>query len=544
MQRGVGGSMGMDSKLISRRALLSTAGLGGLSLTAMLTGCGDVSNYPESWEDVTPQAGKPSRGGVLRYGLSTEPVNFEPHVSSGAASDVVRVLNYSALLAYDANGEIVGDLATEYGWESDTAFKVKIPRDVRFHDGSSLTVEDVVFSFMRIMDPDTAATAASLFSDVERVEADGNDSVRFVLKQPNNAFEFALADAGARIVSQKWIESGADPLIEVMGSGPFRFTERVPGVSILVERFDDYYNPELPYLNAIQFTPLEDDYARVTALRTASVDMIDYIPATHVDVIETNPQLRVYSDDSFGFGLVGFVTSAPPFNDKRVRQAVAHSIDREAALQTAFLGQGRAMTGGLMPEVVAPYATELDGSITYDPEKAKHLLKQAGLSNLDMQMITTSSYSVIARPAEAILPALRKSGISPHMERQEWLSFQETVTAKTFPTFAWGTALKYGHPAALSEIIGSSSRWAKFMDFDDSNIDGLLQEAKRQTDTTKANDLYYEVENRLLDEMPCTFTLRRIQGEAAHKYVRGYYHPPKGAWTQVSLRETWIEGER
>lgn len=534
----------MDSRLITRRALLGTAGLGGLSLTALLAGCGDVTGYPESWEEVTAQPGSPSRGGVLRYGLSTEPVNFEPHVSSGAASDVIRELTYSALLTYDANGEIVGDLATEFGWESDTAYKAKIPQGVSFHDGSTLTVDDVVFSFNRIMDPDTAASAASLFTDVDRVEADGNDSVRFVLKQPNNAFEFALADSAARIVSRQWLESGADPLIEVMGSGPFRFTERVPGVSILLERFDDYFVPELPYLNAIHFTPLEDDYARVTALRTASVDMIDYIPATHVDVIETNPQLKVYSDDTFGFGLVGFVTSSPPFNDKRVRQAVAHSIDREAALQTAFLGQGRAMTGGLMPEVVAPYADELEGSVTYDPEKAKHLLRQAGLTNLDMQMITTSSYSVIARPAEAILPALRKSGISPRMQRQEWLSFQETVTAKTYPTFAWGTALKYGHPAALNEIIGSSSRWAKFMDFDDGQVDDLLLQAKRQTDQAKANELYLEVEKRLLDEMPCTFTLRRVQGEAAHDYVQGYFHPPKGAWTQASLRETWIEGER
>ena len=531
----------MDPKNISRRALLGAAGFGGLSLTAMLAGCGDINNYPDSWDSVSPQSGKPNKGGVLRYGLSTEPVNFEPHVSSGAASDIIRVLTYSALLTYDKNGEVTGDLAVDYEWANPTEFKAKIPTNVRFHDGTLLTADDVVYSYQRIMDPDTAATAASLFSDVHRVESRGTDTIVFTLKRPNNAFEFSLADAGARIVSKKWIENGADAQTQVMGTGPFKFIERVPGVSILLEEFGDYFVPDLPYLKAIEFTPFKDDYARVTALRTATVDMIDYVPSTHVDVIERNPQLKVFSDDAFGFGLLGFVTTRPPFDDKRVRQAVAYSIDRKAALETAYLNHGQVMTGGLMPSAIAPYAETLEDSVGYDPDKAKYLMKQAGLSSLDMQIITTSSYSVIARPAEAMLPSLRKTSINPTLDRQEWLSFQATVEARKYPSFVWGTALKYGHPGAISEIIGSSSRWAKFMDFSDEKIDKLLADAKRQTNKNVANEIYHETEKLLLDRMPCTFTLRRIQGEAAHQYIKGYFHPPKGAWNQIALRETWIE---
>lgn len=532
----------MTREFLTRRSVLTAAGTAGMGFA--LAGCGAVANYPDSWNDISTGNGEPNRGGVLHYGLSTEPVNFEPHVSSGAASDVIRQMLYNGLLQYDPDGEIVPDLALEHGWAGDTAYRVKIRTDVRFHDGSKMTASDVVFSMRRIIDPDTSSTAAPLFRSVERVDASSSDTIVFTLREPDRAFPFALADPCANVISKQWIESGADPLLEVMGTGPFTFVERVPGVSIVIERFDDYFVPELPYLNAIEFTPMEDDYARVTALRTATVDMIDYIPSTHVDVIENNSQLEVYSDSVFGFGVLGFVTSRPPFDDKRVRQAVACSIDRDAALETAFLGHGRPITGGLVPDEVAPYASQLEGAVEYDPERASHLLRKAGRDDLDLSIITTSSYSVISRPAEAMLPSLQESVVNPRLTRQEWLSFQETVEAKKYPSFAWGTSLKFGHPAALSEVVASGSRWAKFMDFNDKRTDDLLAEARRSKNTSLSNELFMEVEKRVLDEMPLTYTLRRIQGEASHKYVRGFSHPPKGAWTQVSLRGVWLEEER
>jgi len=532
----------MTREFLTRRKLLTAAGTVGLGIG--LAGCGGVTSYPESWDNISPGNGDPNRGGVLRYGLSTEPVNFEPHVSSGAASDVIRQMLYNGLLQYDSNGEIVPDLAIEHGWSNNTTYKVRIRTNVTFHDGSTMTADDVVFSMRRIIDPDTSSTAAPLFRSVKSIEKSGSDTISFSLNEPDTAFPFALADPAANVISKKWIESGADPLLEVMGTGPFKFVERVPGVSIVIERFDNYFIPELPYLNAIEFTPMEDDYARVTALRTATVDMIDYIPSTHVDVIQNNPQLEVYSDSVFGFSVLGFVTSKPPFDDKRVRQAVAYSIDRDAALETAYLGHGQSITGGLVPDEIAPYASQLDGTVGYDPDKAAHLLRQAGREDLDLSIITTSSYSVISRPAEAMLPSLQASVVNPRLTRQEWLSFQETVEAKTYPSFAWGTSLKFGHPAALSELVASGSRWAKFLDYNDKHTDELLAEARRTKNSNLSNELFMEVEKRVLDEMPLTYSLRRIQGEAAHKYVRNFAHPPKGAWTQVSLRGVWLEDDR
>ncbi|WP_220446889.1 ABC transporter substrate-binding protein [Nonomuraea deserti] len=524
---------------MSRRSFLAG---GAVALgTTTLAACGNPVTLPESMEAVRPRPGGPNRGGALHFGLSTDPANLDPHVSTGSASDYLRQLAYNGLVQYDGSGEIVADLATEFGWTDERTYKVRLRPDVQFHDGSALTTDDVVFSFRRMMDENTAATSGPLLDQVASIEAVDATTVVFTFKQPDVAFPFALAAPTSNIVSRKWIESGANTKTQVMGTGPFRFVERIPGVSTTFVRFDDYFEPELPYLNGIVFQPMSDDYARVTALRTATVDMIDYVPATHVGVITGNPRLRFASDKTFGFGFVGFVTSRRPFDDVRVRRAVAMSINRPSVLDTALLGNGRPMDGALMPEIFAPYARQLDDSTPYDPEQAKYLLKQAGQEGLTLPVVTTSSYSVIARPAQAMLPGLRAAGMNVNLTQQEWLTFRASVAAKTFPVHSWGTAPKFGDPASLRDFIGGTGTFAKNLDFQDDRIDDLLDQGRRTTDPALRNEIYLEAEKRALELVPMTYTVRREQGEAHYRYVRGYEHPPKGAWTATALRRTWME---
>ncbi|MFE9313143.1 ABC transporter substrate-binding protein [Streptomyces sp. NPDC006706] len=524
---------------MNRRSFLvgGAAALG----TATLAACGNPATLPKSMEAVRPGAGGPSRGGVLHFGLSTDPANLDPHVSTGSASDYLRQLVYNGLVQFDGAGEIVADLASEFGWADRLTYKVRLRPKVAFHDGSAMTAEDVVFSFRRMMDKETAATSGQLLDAVESVEAADATTVVFRLTQPDVAFPFALAAPTSNVVSKRWIESGANTKTQMMGTGPFRFVERIPGVSTTFVRFEHYFEPELPYLNGIVFQPMGDDYARVTALRTATVDMIDYVPATHVGVITRNPRLQFASDRTFGFGFVGFVTSKPPFNDVRVRKAIALSINRPSVLDTALLGHGQPMDGALMSDSFARYARQLDGTMPYDPEQARFLLKQAGHEGLALPVVTTSSYSVIARPAQAMLPGLRAAGLKVELIQQEWLTFRASVAAKTFPVHSWGTAPKFGDPASLADFIGGTGAFAMNLDFQDDRIDELLAQGRQTADPGLRDEIYLEAERRALELVPMTYTVRREQGEAHYHYVKGYQHPPKGAWTAVALRRTWME---
>ncbi len=166
---------------ISRRQFFQ-AGAGAALASGLIVPAGvGASPSPRITFPTSRLQAEPTRGGVLRYGLSTDPSNFEPHVSTGAASSVVKVMVYAQLLTYDNDANLIGNLAEQFGWVDDTTYEVKLRDGVTWHDGSPVTVDDVIFTYNRIKDPATAATLAPRLADVETIEAGDGNVVRFRL---------------------------------------------------------------------------------------------------------------------------------------------------------------------------------------------------------------------------------------------------------------------------------------------------------------------------------------------------------------------------
>lgn len=537
------GGLGSRTDGVSRRRLLQTATL--LGGAAAFGGAGLRPGAAAGPRIVFPrtraQDAQPKAGGVLRYGLSTDPANFEPHVSTGAASGAVKLMVHANLLTYDEAGQITGNLAERFGWVDDRTYEVALRPGAVFHSGAPVTPDDVVFSFNRIRDPATAATNAPRLADVEAIEAAEGNVVRFRLARPNVTLPYVLADNNSMIVSRAWIESGVDPKTTMMGAGPFRFVERQPGIVVRLERNQEYFVEGLPYLDGIDFQPMPDDNARVTALRSGSVDFIDYVPYTQMDVIAKSEDLQFKSDTTLGFGWMGFIADRDPVNNLKVRQAFAYGMDREKMAQTAFSGHGTAITGGLIPEGWVGYAPELEGTYAVDYDRAKALLKEAGHDKLAIDILSTSTYSVIARPAEAAQAELKNANIEGNLQMQEWLTFRQTVTDGTYPVHVWGSSPAFNDPDFLSEYVGSNGFFAKQIHFADERIDQLLVEGRQSTDAARRNDIYREVQARVLELLPWTYLVRREQGEAMAADVMGYTHVAAGGWSQITLRQLWLD---
>ena len=486
-------------------------------------------------------AGTPKKGGILRYGLSTDPSNFEPHISTGAASSAVKIMIYSTLITYDTQGQLIGDLAESFGWPDNKTFEVKLRQGVQFHNGDTLTPDDVVFTFQRIKDPKTAASNAPYLADVDTIEAGDNNVVRFRLKQPNATLPYGIADASSLIVSKKWITSGVDPKTTMMGTGPFTFVERKPGVSITLTRNPHYFVPNLPYLDGITIQPMADDNARVTALRSGSVDFIDYVPYTQMDIIQKSSDLVFKSDKVLGFGWLAFIVDRKPVDDVRIRQAFAYGMDRQKMVDVAFSGHGEPITGGIIPKGWVGYSPDLEGTYKPNYDKSKQLLQAAGTSPLNIDVLTTSTYSVIQRPAIAAQAELKNASINANLVQQEWLPFNDTVKAGTYAVHIWGSAPAFNDPDFLSRYVGSTGFFAQQIHFKDDQIDQWLVQGRQTLDPALRGEIYHNIEKRVLDLAPWTYLIRREQGEAMQKYVKGYTHLAAGSWTQITLRETWLD---
>jgi peptide/nickel transport system substrate-binding protein len=528
---------------VSRRRLFkSGAGLAlasGLVLPAGVSASnlGQHLTFPR----YAAQEETPVDGGILRYGLSTDPSNFEPHVTTGAASATVKMMVYSQLLTYADDGSFIGNLAEEFGWVDELTYRVKVYDGVKFHDGSPLTVDDIIFTFNRIKDPETAATMAGRLADVAEVVAgEGENEVLFKLSQPNVVLPYALADLNTGIVSRAWIESGVDTKTTMMGTGPFKFVERQPGIVIRLEKNPDYFVPGLPHLDGIDFQPMPDDNARVTALRSGTVDFIDYVPYTQMTTIEEDPNLVFTSDSLLGFGWIGFNFDLAPVNDVKVREAFAYGLDRERMVQIAFAGHGAPITGGLIPEGWIGYSPDLEGKFNADYARSQSLLTEAGVNPLNIDIVSTSTYTVISRPAEAAQAELVNAGINGNLVMQEWLTFRQSVADGTYPVHVWGSSLAYNDPDALSDYYASNGYMAQQFRFSDERLDALLTEGRQTQDEAKRDEIYQEVQAIVAEIFPMIYTIRRTQGEAHSTKVKGYVHIAAGGWTQVNLRNVWL----
>lgn len=520
----------------SRRGFVGAGSVAAGGLLVPKVGASSIITFPTAR---MAQDEEPKTGGTLIFGLSTDPSNFEPHVSTGAASASVKQTVYSTLLVNNPDQEIEGDLAEEYGWIDGNIYQVTLREGVTFHDGSDLTADDVVYSLKRIQDPETAATNASFFAEVNDISAVDERTVNITFNRPFAAFPMILANANSLIISQAWMEAGNDPMTDMMGTGPFTFVERVPGVSITVEQYSDYYIEGLPYLDAIIFQPMADDTTRMTALRSGSVDFVDYVPYTQMDIIMDDPNFEFASDSVTGWGWVGFNHEMDPVSDKLVRQAISHGMNRDTMVTTAFAGHGSPITGGLIPEGMTGYAPELEGTFNGDYELAQSLLDEAGHSQLEVDMVSTSSYSVIQRPAEAAQAELQNAEIEVDLELQEWLTFRQTVADGTFPTHGWGTSFNYDDPDFLWNYMHSTGNSTQWFRFADDELDTLLEEGRFETDEALRNEIYHDVQVRAADVVPIIFTIRRTQGEAMASYVKGYTH--LNTWSTITLRETWLD---
>ncbi len=284
---------------------------------------------------------------------------------------------------------------------------------------------------------------------------------------------------------------------------------------------------------------MPDDTSRVTALRGGSVDFIDYVPYTQMKIISDDPAYTFKYDDVTGFNWFGFVHDEDPVSNVEVRRAFALGMDRETMVNAAFAGNGSPITGGLIPEGMIGYSPDLQGTYEADYERSKSLLADAGLNPLEIEMLSTSTYSVISRPAQAAQAELEQANINANLELQEWLTFRQSVADATHPTHVWGTAIAYGDPDFLWQLLHSQGTYAEWFHFSDEKLDALLDEGRTSTDEELRNEIYHDVEARTLEILPWSYLIRRRQGEAMAAKVKNYNH--LDSWNGIMLRQVWID---
>jgi peptide/nickel transport system substrate-binding protein len=377
------------------------------------------------------RAGGINQGGTLRVGFSGTLVDLDPQTSQSLADQQLLENVYRGLtrLKSPTDPTPEGDVASSWTVSSNQlSWTFKLRPGVKFQDGKPVTAADVVYSMDRIMNPKTVATLRSDLAPVKRVVAVDPHTVRFDLKKPYSILPIVLqTPAWAAIVPKG---SGATLAKQPNGTGPFAFDSQVRNTSLTLKRFPGYWEQGEPHVSKVVFTFLADENARVNALRSNQVDLVDSVPFERVASLQGDKSLSVVRFASSWVDELGLNTHRKPFSDVRVRQAIAHALNRAQIAKVATFGLGDPMTSMVAP--TSPIKVQAP-SLSYNPGQAKKLLAAAGYAkgfSMSFSPCGGDAFPAMRRAGEVIVRQLAAVGIKATQQSLESGVWADKVITK------------------------------------------------------------------------------------------------------------------
>ena len=466
--------------------------------------------------------------GTLRFGLSSYPPNISPWANTGTAAATIKLMIYRGLTGWAPDGSLRGELAESWVAEGTKAWVFKL-RDATFQNGEKVTSADVKWTIEQVSGEKSTAYLRAQMQDVEAVETPDDKTVRFVMKAPAATLPLMMANFHMPIISRI-----SDPKTPV-GAGPFTITAQERGVSIDLEANPKYYKPGLPKLKAVRAVAYADENLRVAALQAGDIDLIEYVPWQSMEAITKDPKLVLDAVDGPYMYLV-FNGTKPPFNDARVRKAVAHAIKREEIVKAAFFGRGSSLAHLPIPKASEFFNAELENGWNYDPALSKKLLAEAGVGEgFTCSFLSTAQYGMHKDSAEVVQQNLAAIGIKAELNLPDWATRITIGNRGQYDLAMMGDAADSNDPDGVAKSIDGSlsATYSRSFGMKTEKLTALLKAGRAEFDAAKRKAIYKEMEALAIQEVPMVGLAWRSQGYAMQKRVGGFKNLP-GALTFYS----------
>lgn len=360
----------------------------------------------------------------ISVGMVLEPPNLDPTAGAAAAIDEVVYANvFEGLARFDSTGAVQPALAKSWEISEDgLEYTFMLQENVMFHDGTGFDAEDVKFSLDRARAEDSVNAQKALFADIASVDVVDAATVKVTLSQPNGSFIFNMAWGDAVMVAPESAENNAT---NPVGTGPFTFVDWVQGDHVEIARNPDYWGTPVA-LETAEFKFIADATAAFAAMMAEDVDAFPNFPAPEtLPQLEADPRFTVIVGSTEGETILSTNNLQPPFDNVKVREALAYAIDRQAIIDGAMFGYGTPIGTHFAPH--NPAYIDLTGMSAYDPEKAKALLAEAGFAEGFETTLKLPPPPYARRGGEIIAAQLREVGINVEISNLEWAQWLEEV---------------------------------------------------------------------------------------------------------------------
>ncbi|MBO0678329.1 ABC transporter substrate-binding protein [Mycolicibacterium sp. S2-37] len=433
--------------------------------------------------------------GNLIAAIAGEPDQLDPHKTSAYFSFEVLENIFDTLVEPDADLEMRPALAESWEVSPDQRqWTFHLRRGVSFHDGSPFTADDVVFSYRRIIDEQL--TNVDKFSSVTDVTAVDPATVRITVSQPTpNLLTNLGGFKGMAIVSRANVESGQIATRPV-GTGPFSFAGATSGDSITLRANPDYWGSP-PRISGVTFRFISEPSTALSALQAGEVDWTDSIPPQRVSQLRGDESLRLAVTPSNDYWYLALNIAKAPWNDVRVRQAIAYGIDRDAIVQAT--SYGTAAKNQLAIPDGNPWYTPYD-TYSYDVDRAKSLLAEAKAQPQTLDMLVTSEYPETVTAAQIIADNLAPLGITVDIRTVDFATWLDEQNSGNFDMLMMGW-LGNIDPADFYYAQHHTEGPNNAQKFSDPEVDRLLDAGRTETDRDKRRDVYARAATLIADKV-------------------------------------------
>lgn len=442
----------------------------------------------------------------IQVGL--EPTSMDVSTTSGAALEMLLIPNvYEGLVDKDGEGGFEPALASEWTISDDgTVYDFTIREGVTFHSGQPMTVDDVVWSFERVIADDSTNPDAGLMTGVASVAAEGDDGVTITLDKPDSDFLEALTSNAGIVFEQ---DSTVDLANQTNGTGPYTLAQWNQGSTASLARFDGYWGEPARNAEAV-FHFMTDATAAATALQAGEIDILTSSTAETTPLFEGDDDFTITEGDSRSWMTLGFNHAAPPLNDVRVRQALRQAIDKDGLIQV--LG-GQAIRVGSMAGPADPWYEDLTDIDAYNPEGARELLAEAGAEDLELTLRVPNTYD--SRISEYIAAQLGEVGVTVNIEQLEFSTWLEDVfQGKNYEL----SMVLHVAPALAKNYSNASYYW----NYDDATAQQLAADAKVATSLDERNALLGDLARHISEQAASDWLYSPVTKVVARAGVTGF----------------------
>lgn len=509
---------------LKRLSLLALA----LVFSVALVGCGGGDNTPQG---SGASGGASGSTDTLVVGVTQDIDSMDPAAAESAATRELLFNVYDGLVKPDTEGNLNPAVASEYSISEDgKTYSFTLREGVKFHDGSTVTAEDVKHSIERYRDTTTGGSLVSAFAAVDHVDIVDDTHVDIVLKEGDTDF---LAYCTIGITPAAVEDLDANPV----GCGPYKFASRSPLENVELDKFDEYWDAEgaahIPHV-IFKITPNTDSIGM--ELAGGSIDLYYRTPEAQLDQLSED-EFTIYEG---GMNLVQALylnNSVKPFDDVRVRQALAYAIDPQQIMDFVSGGKGSEVGSSMYPAFGKYFMPELNDVYNQDIEKAKALLAEAGYADgFTFTIQVSSAHPQHIETAEVLKEQLAAIGVTAQIQEIEWNSWLSDVyTDRNYEATVVGVdASALNAPSMLSRFVSDAGN--NFVNFNSETYDKAYADARAATDDAEKTELYKNCERILAEEAASVYIQDLPSFVALNNRFTGYEFYPLYAQNIASIR--------